>query len=217
MDNYFLFGLQRTGTNYINQLIRENLYCRYINSCPHTTVLWKHSITCPTNNIENIPTIVIYKNPYIWIESLCFRKKMDWCFTQKGFEALEGPEELMVGTSNNSLNIKILSQAYKKWYESWILPKDKNIYIIKYEELLMKETREAHLKVISQILKPNKQKSIYEDIPMGEVFLSQDFDQKKLERYRKNETLYLNPNHKKIITETITKGIISSLGYQPQN
>jgi hypothetical protein len=142
---------------------------------------------------------------------------MDWCSTQKRFEALEGPEELMVGTSNNSLNIKILSQAYKKWYESWILPKNKNIYIIKYEELLMKETREAHLKVISQILKPNKQKSIYEDIPMGEVFLSQDFDQKKLERYRKNETLYLNPNHKKIITETITKGIISSLGYQPQN
>lgn len=215
--NYFLFGLQRSGTNYFNQLMRDNFKSQHINVVPSTNPIWKHSIYNPHEFIGNTPTVVIYKNPYMWIETLCFRKKMDWNETQTGFNAEKGPKDHLTGSGINVMNVETLSKAYLAWYKSWVEPFNAHIFVLKYEDLLEKSSLKNTMNLISNKFTFQKIKTHIQDVKKGSVFLSEDYNEKRHKRYRSGKTLHLESKYKKVITQTIGGDIIQKIGYKIQN
>ena len=71
-----VFGLQRSGTNFLETFIRENF--RQLNIVnTDSRYIWKHSYEFDLNKIDSTAIhAVIMKSPYSWIESIC-RKKVD--------------------------------------------------------------------------------------------------------------------------------------------
>jgi hypothetical protein len=144
-------GLQRSGTNYLEWLIR-------LNSSDNVKVLsgiflphaldktnanrgfWKHSIEVPSNGIDRYidQVLMIYKTPINWIESIAFRDGMDFDVTQKKFDVYHRSEDARyIGPQN--FNLLSLIQTYNYHYENWILTPNlfsEKIISVIYEELL---------------------------------------------------------------------------------
>lgn len=143
--DYYIFGLQRTGTNYIEILLHRNFVTRKLNPGSRA---WKHSINHPDGYQKNQPTVIIYKNPYTWIESLCLRNTVDWLKRQRDYPADEKPSgALLFGPKN--LNVVNLAKTYAHWVDSWALNEDiierRNTIIVMYEDLLDDKKRDLIL------------------------------------------------------------------------
>lgn len=135
MKNIFIAGLQRSGTNYAQHLINKNVDVNVF-WIPYETnngdySLWKHNINPLTkelidsNNIDG--TILIIKNPYSWVESICFRNCMDI------IDVYGDKYGLLQEGSEQKINIRNLIRFYKNFYINWL---NTNAYLIKYEDLL---------------------------------------------------------------------------------
>lgn len=73
MNSFYLYGIPRSGTYFLEALIRQNFK---IKRSSGPTGYGKHySMPDPDHKCED-PILVIYKNPYKWIESFIFR--VDW-------------------------------------------------------------------------------------------------------------------------------------------
>ena len=73
MIEIFVNGIQRSGTNYVRQLLQANTDHEV-----HERVsqYWKHDAFNGTNP-ECDSIVCVIKNPYTWVESICFRNCVD--------------------------------------------------------------------------------------------------------------------------------------------
>lgn len=207
--NYFIFGLQRSGTNYLEQLINQNFKG---NRCNRANRCWKHSINIPDGYVKNSPTFIIHKNPYTWIESICFRNSVDWLKTQKTYPAEEGPEELRLGSNN--INIENLAKTYKHFYNTWIYENKTSelSYVIKYENLLMQSSREKILNDISSRHLPVRKLNGWINPQRGRISQSKDYDEAREKYYLSMEPKRLNEFHISRVNN-ILDNVIDALGY----
>lgn len=203
---YFIFGLQRSGTNFLEQLLAKNFSISKIN---RTNRCWKHSIDIPKGYQQNELTILIYKNPYTWCESLCCRNNVDWIKTQKTYPATEGEAKFLAG--KNRFNVANLAKTYKHWHESWT-QSNVNGLVIKYEDLLVKETREQFLEKIKA---PVRKSDTWQIPQIGKVSQSRDYTKQREQYYLEMKPTKLNQEQIEAITETIGVNMIRKIGYNP--
>lgn len=203
--DYFLFGLQRTGTNYLQQLIKTNFDLENNPQVP-----WKHSIDIPDQfSLEaQRPILVIVKNPYTWVESISFRHKVDFVERQKKFNIRAGSKEYQVGPYG--LNIIGLAQTYKEFCKNWCT---KGLYIIRYEQLLHDDLREKVLDDFS-IMSGTPRPEVYENVPVGRVSQSPRFTVQDIEYYKECKPTQLTKKQINHINTTIGKKWIQGLGYK---
>lgn len=168
---YFQFGIQRTGTTILERAIKDawgmwkanDFWPNDINRTPpaYDQYVWKHSIDYPDHYTRTAPTVLIYKNPYTWAESMAFRKGSGnggWSFTY-GHEA----EEHMYPQPNHWNTISVprqgttnfgqLMYTYKHWFGTWLAHAEQypeSTMLIKYEDLLVEESRNRILREIGQ-------------------------------------------------------------------
>jgi len=196
MSNQFtVFGLQRSGTNFLEQLIKNsvnnvgclNTWSRHI---------WKHAY-----NIESHPRntkkaklnthkiIYIKKHPYSWIESIC-DKHVD----------IKKTYEHVTNTNTNKdtqqwmhkgLNLVELAKLWNDHTSYWIDQRTKqNIYSLKYEDLILSEDQTRfQLKKICEHFNWTHNKPI--NIPK-KVSQSDQFNDNKRERYKNIKLISLS-------------------------
>jgi len=123
---YYIFGLQRTGTNFLEALIKQN----FVDSA-RITGTWKHSLGPVDHARLCSPVYVLYKNPFTWVESLCFRNSVDWVKTQKKYPARLHETGMMCG--KNGFNVRSLALTYRDFYSYWL---DNGYHEVRYEDLL---------------------------------------------------------------------------------
>lgn len=173
--DYYIFGIQRSGTNYIESLIRDNFVSRKMN---RTTRSWKHSINVPRNQNKNIFTVIIHKNPYTWTESICYRNKVDWTKTQFHYPADDRNFDRQLNVGPDKLNIINLAKTWNHFHKTWItdvqLNCDKYI-IIRYEDLLTEETRENVLHELQNV-GFDKKNDRWVDVDTIKVSQSKNYD-----------------------------------------
>lgn len=211
--NYFDFGLQRSGTNFIETIINRNFNGKRQN---RANASWKHFIDPPKQWTAQHPTFLIYKNPYTWVESICFRNTVDWIKTQKTYPVTEGQPDLVAGPKN--INVEALAKTYRHWHDKWILnPKPKanyeNVYVIKYEDLLEVETRNKILDDISQKFNVKRKHSSWAIPNKGAVSQSKDYTDDREKYYLEMKPQKLLPRHIRAINNILTKDLISQIGY----
>lgn len=212
--NYFDFGLQRSGTNFIEQIIQTNFGGQRQN---RHKAGWKHFIDPPELWTGQHATFLIYKNPYTWVESICFRNTVDWIKTQRKYPALEGPVDLKLGPKN--INVEALAKTYRHWHDKWILnPKPNanydNVVIIKYEDLLREQKRNQILESIQLKFNSQRKKPNQWIIPQrGKVSQSRDYDKERESYYLDMKPQKLQKQHIDCINNLVGTDLIASLEY----
>jgi hypothetical protein len=69
----YVFGIHRSGTNYLMNLLNRNFgKIHEKNTNNNYQPRWKHSVV--VDELEDYPVFVIYKNVYTWVESILKRK-----------------------------------------------------------------------------------------------------------------------------------------------
>lgn len=208
--NYYIFGLQRSGTNYVEQLIRANYKGNRLNNGSNH---WKHHIEIPAGLRQDAPIIMLYKNPYLWVESLCFRNSVDWVTTQLKYPPNTGPAHHLVG--KNKLNIVSLAKTYKDWHNTWSAQQHIG-YLMKYEDLLNEKGRIRHFSNLEKKYTLRRIRNEFVDIPKGQVGQSRDYNDKRHSYYQSQKTSNLTPEQKALITSTLGPGNIKKWGYDIQ-
>jgi hypothetical protein len=195
-NKIYLFGLHRSGTNYLAKLLHINFSkLEMLNTNSNFSECWKHSLRVP-QKIENVPLFVIYKNHLTWLESVIFRKPSDGKHIITSTEIEENilDQNRIVKTKNDfilseqKISLNLITNCYKQFYENWVFFLEENILkkliLIKYEDLLIEEQRNNILNKISDILnwqKCRKNKS-WINPEKGDVFLSNNYND-ELEKY----------------------------------
>lgn len=193
--NFVVFGLQRSGTTYLEELIKLNF--ANMNVCnTNAKYVWKHHIDPHSIDFnKDYAHIFIYKNLYQWIESV-IRNKVD-IDRRHGFNIMEPGDHMLHG-----FNLVNLSKLYHNYHQNWIGFIDNNDYIvkIKYETLLsnIDELRKIMIKF-------NLTKISDKWINIDKVYQSRKFTNNIKDYYLNNKFDYLNEQHIHIIN---TAGLI---------
>lgn len=199
MNEFYVFGLQRSGTTFLEHLLHANFNCKIANS--HDS--WKHSIeklVFPSSTIFNI-----YKNPYTWIESVMFREHADLPVTS--------PQILKESSLNDGLHLRInpieLAKIYENYCNNWFTNLNNNTFIVQYENLIEKDSLEQFIETI-----PFAKISINTVIPRAGFWMSEGFKDDIIPYYLKGIPEYLNSDQINVINEIISDQTFSRLGYK---
>ena len=209
MSAFFVFGMQRSGTNYFCELLEQNFSAVTLNPGQRA---WKHSIDVPSKWQSNKPTFVIHKSPYTWVESNVCRMKVDWFKTQltyPGDEQNSDPELMYDG-----MNIENIARTWKHFHDTWLSLETP--MVVQYEKLLVEESRDQILDDISnrfgwKCTSPSLDGS-WSNVGDG-VNLSSKFKPEHKEYYKKGQPKVLTPKQIACITDTIGLSMITDMGY----
>lgn len=212
MNFYYVFGMQRSGTNFLEQLLKMNYGAKKRNA---TTSAWKHSIDDPTEGWQKkLPTIIIHKNPYAWVESIATRNTVDWLKTQKTYPA---DEEILpiykLGPKN--MNVVNLAKTYRHFHMNWLGRTDiPNYGVIRYEDLLVDDKRYKILLQFNEKFGWHKPANDRFRIPSrGSVSQSKDYNEEREKYYLDFKPKELTQIQIEAINETIGEDLITKMGY----
>lgn len=207
---YFVWGLQRSGTNFMEQLIAKNFGGTKINRAHKC---WKHSIDIPKGFDDKHQCFIIYKNPYTWVESLCFRNNVDWIKTQHTYPVKHNKRPRMQA-GNGKFDVVALAQTYKHWHNTWTVNPPKKNLIIRYEDLLVEETRNEVLMLMNNKFGGVKKGSFV--IPQkGKVSQSRDYSDSREQYYINMKPKHLTTEQIHAVTDTLGTDLFNKIGYTP--
>jgi hypothetical protein len=189
----FVNGLQRSGTNYTKQLLHLNTN---LDVHDWRNPYWKHDLY---NNIKPDcdEVICVIKNPYTWIESVCFRNCVD---IKKMYSSLYSDSNFI---GNFNINLVELCQLYKNFYTNWI---NFGVKLVHYENLL-------NIDYIKLFLNNNYKNYVVRfEIPKN-INFSKDFKLNDIDKYKNNRTFFLNEKHIKTINSILDKNFFDLIQY----
>ena len=203
-----IFGLQRSGTNFSEQLVKRNLVgVNTVVQWNKPNGIWKHAYNIDNGGVKSgakpnsagnrrdpqkyeligktIKAWYIHKNPYSWIESICtkqvdIKKHYPWVMQNQCKE--EYREEFL---ELKQLNVAALAELYRDHTEFWHrVCNEKNIFHLSYEDLIRSpESTQLGLKAYAQFYGLELRSNIIQ-IP-EKVGQSEKFDERQREKYKK--------------------------------
>jgi hypothetical protein len=186
-----IFGLQRSGTTFLEFLLKDNFVCEVANGSN-----WKHTLTRVESDYI---TFNIYKNPYTWIESVVFRDPADLLLTSPSLL----DEGYNIG--HDRVNLELLAKLYNNYALSWY----DECTFVRYEDLILQESRNNFLNHL-----PFERLSDTYNIPdAGSLFMSEGFDNKSIPYYVDGKPTRLTDTEIKLINKNISVDVFTKLGY----
>ena len=175
----FVNGLQRSGTNFAKSL--------YNNAKDYCHPYWKHNLKYESIDPDCEKVYCIIKNPYTWVESICFRDEADIVASFQFLCQLRDENDYL---GPFKINLQKLCTVYKTFYTTW-LAYDKT-ELIHYESLLIDN-------------------NIHKIVPQGH-----NWDPKRYRTYLRYEAPLVPQEAKNIITETLGQDFFKKIGYEPK-
>ena len=205
MFNYYIFGLQRSGTTFLERMLTNTFDAKWLNGAN----TWKHELLVPeavTQN-QNI-SLVNFKNPYTWLESIIFRGNADLLMTASdyGLQTDTGPDSVI---GHDSINLANTAKLYAVYAERWMSAADAGcVHVVRYEDVLQQSGREA---LATYLLGTGL---IDWKIPdPGSLFMSEDFTNDRIDYYLDQRPVRFTPDQLQTINDNIPDDIFIRLGY----
>lgn len=233
-----VIGIQRSGTNYISTLLEDNFHVNSIDTGigrkpgDPREYFWKHSynpdqyeqntdnspevVKSGITNLkkDKIPTILITKNPYFWLESV---KRVPGDIGKKNITFVKWRNLIWKGSKPTirllDLEVFDLESVCKMWndYHSfWIENKFENLHTLRYEDLISQVDKEIDIISTKFNLETKAQKI---KIPK-KVHMSQDFDAKRIQRSIDQKSPNISEEEKKIMTSTLSTEVLEFYNYK---
>ena len=214
----FVNGLQRSGTNYLTRLILNNFNnVEIANRANVQCASWKHNLVINRklySEARFAPNyfILVYKNPYTWLESICCRGGVDYHKTQ----LLHGDPKKLEGIKFEGFSITHLAKTWSTWIKNWLIDKNDIIPLntrkyTRYEDLLDKETREKFLE--SAPFRRSQPTKDWNNPMIGKIALSKDFTKERLEYYKKMMPEKMTQDVLDVYNEYLSDEVLSISGY----
>jgi len=203
IKQFYIFGLQRTGTTFVEHILSKNFDCSVSNS---GRPYWKHTHEVP--DITDRPAYLTTKNPYQWIESICFREHADLpptALNRYGYDVHEGPEN-----TANTFNVRVLAKMYNDYYKKWIF--NSSAQRVKYEPLLTKEGLDQF---INSIGFPRITRKVIVPAP-GSLFMSEGYSNQMVDYYLEGKATQLDQQQLDIINQQLDDKLLDAMGYGRQ-
>lgn len=225
MSNTFtVFGLQRSGTNFLEKLLSQNINnVNIVNRWKAGDGIWKHAY-----DVENKPrdgksvglcgdrekanmigsrihAVYIHKHPYSWLQSIT-NKHVD---IKKTYPFVTEKSTIML----NQLNLIRLTQLYRDHTEYWLNKvEERKVYHLKYEDLI--ESPEKTKEIVKDIASffDRKLKNNKIEIP-ERVSQSDKFTEDDRERYKKYRIQTLSYEHIQEINLILNREHLKKQGY----
>lgn len=203
-------GLERSGTNFLSELIKNNVEENIIIVDQyHAGGIWKHDYNIDEFLIESclksIRMLWICKNPYSWIDSIIrAEKKYKWPIVLQKHDKIHNYEH----------EIEFLINVYQNYMNFWLpLLIKYNIPKFTYEFLISGNgSYDNILDAVCVKYGLNKKNTV--SIPKT-VAKSNSFDIKKdLIKYHNCDLEYLNDKDIEKINGLIPEDLLSKLGYE---
>lgn len=144
----FVFGLQRTATNYVHSLLWKNFGAFAQQPSDSEEILWKHTRD-PDRAVKELPTfsltVLVGKDPVMWADSLA-RKPMD---AHNIFEG--GDKEPFIQMYSKKVPLYQVVNVWNDYNAAWSrwVSSTGVIEAVKHETLLDDSKRESWLDNIS--------------------------------------------------------------------
>lgn len=213
---YFVNGLQRSGTNYLQKLIGDNFI--EVSHCNSSKVdgAWKHNVSITQELFSKAKAepnyfLLIYKNPYTWLESICLRTNIDYQRTQ----TLHGDAKFVEGPRLKHFSIIHVAKTWNSWVHNWLLNDDNIIaHCIKksvsYESLLTEQSRNLFLESL-----PFKRLDRHKwNIPKyGSVRLSKNMNADMIKYYLNMKPIGIDQTMLNVYNEHISDEALNVTGY----
>jgi len=211
MKDFLIGGLQRTGTNYIETLLNKNIDCKF----GWEDWYWKHNINPPSLSIFrefNLRGIVLcVKNPFAWIESICFREFADLHEAYGVYYDMNDKSSLYFENKEVIFNVKALLKLYNEYYNNWLNNSQSAVYIAKYEDILKDPT--IFLTNFKEKFNLNFKNEIL-DTSVEKVFMSGSYtNNEMLENYKNYQLSHLTNAHLEQIIPYLDVELLKKLGY----
>lgn len=205
MFNYYIFGLQRSGTTFLERMLTNTFNARWLNG----SGTWKHELLVPdvVKENQNI-SLVNFKNPYTWLESIIFRGNADLLMTASdyGLQTDTGPGSVI---GHDSVNLANTAKLYAAYAGRWLAAADTGcVHVVRYEDMLQQSGRDA---LATYLLGTE---SIDWKIPdPGSLFMSEDFTPDRIAYYLEQNPLRFTSDQLQVINDNIPDDIFIRLGY----
>ena len=214
-------GLQRSGTNYIARLIKDNFDN---NDFEVKELYWKHQFTPPLLNDNHLASaniiLFIYKNLFNWIESIAFRESYDYEHRHCLYHPFELTDpEFIIGPKN--MNLINLAKTYNKYLENWLVTNvwftvddvfKNKLIVLNYEDLL----EDSNINHLFKKLETFNLKRIASDIikpALGDVENSRfNYPETHLMNLKNKKTYFLTENQKQKAREQLSDQVIKLIG-----
>ena len=232
MTTVTIFGLQRSGTNFTEQLVKRNIKgVNIVNNWSKPNGIWKHAYgvdTFPRNGGsagnrgdkakyemigKQIVAWYIHKNPYSWIESICRRNVDIKKHNPQVIHNEKNAERKRFGLEG--LDVGHLAELYRVHTDWWYnLCSQRKIFHLSYEDLIRTpETTRIGLNAFAQhynlqVTNPNEVA-----IP-DKVGQSDKFNEQSRERYNKVQLKLLTWDHICVINNTLNHEHTYWQGYE---
>jgi hypothetical protein len=217
MRNIFFISLQRVGSNYVEVVLNKNteeLAFRGYLLEVSKHFLPKRIEVFETTKIQQDDFIIIVKNPYMWVESVCWNTEMSK-ETQK--ELWFGDFEdykVQHNADLNGYNLNNLVNMYKDFYKKWFeFSKDNNIQTVKYEDFLYKDKAEEVCRNIVSEIGHGQVKSNFK-LHHKPIRFSMGFTKEDFEYYKNEKPTKISKVHIDTINKILGSDFIEELGYE---
>lgn len=163
-----IFGPQRSGTNFLESLLKDNFEDVKIRN-QDSNYVWKHcaypeKFKGKLTDNDSI-NIVIHKNPYKWLESLMrYNADLDNRYGGKReeykdlYKVVQEGDITVQDKRGKNTNLGGACRLYNDFYHNWENFKGVDVMWVRYEDLLVEESRARILQQIQNKYKLRKKK-----------------------------------------------------------
>jgi len=233
MLNIFQLSLQRTGSNFIEVLMNKNLEGVAIRSqmidVKTEETFSKHIKPCPLVKFDRAPIpvdyfMLIFKNPYMWMESVALIHEMGekgtitdiqtTIFTQVDyFEKYNLFKDGDFGEAN--WNFDNLVGLFKDYYSDFLelTKEDTRVIPLKYEDFLDTDKAICWAKKFASLSEGGRVKDNFELLDKP-VRFSDDFTDEQALYYKRQIPTLLSTAQINRVTELLGADFIEKLGYK---
>ena len=216
--NIFIIGLPRTGTNYVEHVCRSALPSVTFRNklMDKKRLMSKHDCIGSYKYLKEacIPQelfLIVTKNPYMWVESICFRDEGLYLAKTVNTEKDDSNECANRTLGDKGYNLKRILDIYREYYLNWIYKKD--TIVCKYESFLHMNSFNSEMDRLEKTTGTKGNKSNFK-LPSKPVAHSPNFTVKDFNYYRNESPKLLSKSDIEDINEILGKGFIDKLGYK---
>jgi hypothetical protein len=226
--------LQRVGSNFIEATLNKNIegasFRSYVlithngGNFDKTYHANKHIFPAelkkfldPEADIKPHNYIFLVRDPYMWVDSVCWNKETDKDFVKEmfdfgGFREYNVYDEPTIGETPH--NLDNLLRLYKKYHSEWLeyIKSNDDFYMMKYEDYLFEDKAYTSTNKLVKYFGYGQVNSNFKlhDKP---VRYSRSFTKEMFKYQQNQEPKNLSHEHIDKINSILGKGLIESLGY----
>lgn len=192
-NEFFVFGLQKSGTKYLKRLIEVNTNLKF-----KTDYVWKHTMDPLDIRDDGIEKFWITKSPYNWARSVIKRHRVDILQKYRRYNLKK-----ISDTNVRGLNIKSLMTLYNHYHTMLVNSELNNI---RYEELLKNNFdffKKLHKSKSYDVKLPPIQ-----DVSTSKFYIKVETKQEYLSAPRSNDPLIVE------INKYVDKDLVQQMGYK---